>query len=59
MGNRGAPQFHTAINIQGSVDQKTLGAMKGMIERNNVRQNQELQRTWGNRQARYAALRGP
>src|SRR5580765_1863032 len=44
---------HTAINVQGSVDQKTLGTMRGMIERNNVRQNQELQRTWGNRQARY------
>jgi hypothetical protein len=59
MGNSAAPQFHTSINVQGSVDQKTLGAMKGMIERNNIRQNQELQRTWGNRQARYSALRGP
>jgi hypothetical protein len=59
MGSSAGPQFNTAINVSGSVDQKTLGAMKGMIERNNVRQNQELQRTWGNRQARYAALRGP
>lgn len=59
---RGGPmgaQFHTAINVQGSVDSKTLGAMDAMIRRNNVRQNAELQRTWGNMQSRYAALRGP
>lgn len=54
-----APQFHTAINVQGSVDQKTLAAMNGMIQRNNHRQNQELQRNWGNMQSRYASLRGP
>jgi hypothetical protein len=50
---------NTVINVQGSIDQKTVGVLNGMIQRNNVRQNQELQRTWGNRQARYAALRGP
>jgi hypothetical protein len=49
----------TSINVAGSVDQRTLAAMNGMIQRNNVRQNAELQRTWGNRQARYSALRGP
>jgi hypothetical protein len=59
IGNSAAPQFNTNINVSGSVDQKTLAAMNGMIQRNNVRQNAELQRTWGNRQARYAALRGP
>lgn len=60
MGGSGmAPQFHTNINVAGSVDQKTLGAMKGMIDRNNARQSQELQRNWGNHQSRYAALRGP
>jgi hypothetical protein len=59
MGSSAAPQFNTAINVQGSVDQRTLAAMNGMIQRNNARQNAELQRTWGNRQARYAALRGP
>jgi hypothetical protein len=58
-GRSGSFSPNTVINVQGSVDQKTLGAMKGMIERNNVRQNQELQRSWGNRQARYSALRGP
>jgi hypothetical protein len=58
-GSGMAPQFHTNINVNGSVDQKTLGAMKGMIERNNVRQNQELQRNWGNMSSRYSALRGP
>jgi hypothetical protein len=55
----GAAQFHTAINVQGSVDQRTLSAMNGMIQRNNQRQNQELQRNWGNMQSRYASLRGP
>jgi hypothetical protein len=59
MGGGFSVQHNTSINVQGSVDAKTLSAMKGMIERNNVRQNQELQRTWGNRQSRYAALRGP
>jgi hypothetical protein len=59
VGNSAAPQFNTNINVAGSVDQKTLAAMNGMIARNNARQNAELQRTWGNRQARYAALRGP
>jgi hypothetical protein len=59
MGSGMTVQHNTAINVSGSVDQKTLAAMNGMIQRNNVRQNAELQRTWGNRQARYAALRGP
>jgi hypothetical protein len=59
MGGGLTVQNHTAINISGSVDQRTLAAMSGMIQRNNVRQNAELQRTWGNRQARYSALRGP
>jgi hypothetical protein len=58
-GRSGSYSPQTVINVQGSVDQKTLAAMSGMIQRNNVRQNQELQRTWGNRAARYAALRGP
>jgi hypothetical protein len=59
MGNSAAPQFNTAINVSGSVDQKTLTAMHGMIQRNNARQNQELQRNWGNMQSRYSNLRGP
>lgn len=52
-------QFNTAINVSGSVDQKTLAAMSGMIQRNNARQNAELQRQWGNHAARYSSLRGP
>jgi hypothetical protein len=59
MGGGFSVQHNTAINVSGSVDQKTLGVMSGMIQRNNVRQNAELQRTWGNRQSRYASLRGP
>lgn len=52
-------QHVTSINVQGSVDQKTLAAMSGMIQRNNTRQNAELQRNWGAHQARYSSLRGP
>jgi hypothetical protein len=58
-GNGMAPAFQTNIHVSGSVDQKTLAAMNGMIQRNNARQNQELQRNWGAHQARYASLRGP
>lgn len=59
MGSGMNVQHNIAINVQGSVDQKTLGVMKGMLDRHAARQNAELQRSWGNRQARYAALRGP
>jgi hypothetical protein len=52
-------QQNTSINVSGSADQRTLAAMSGMIQRNNVKQHQELQRTWGNMQSRYASLRGP
>lgn len=54
-----APSFTTAINVQGSVDQKTLAAMDSMIKRNNAKQAADLQRNWGNHQSRYSSLRGP
>jgi hypothetical protein len=60
LGGRSGPfSPSTVINVQGSVDHKTLAAMSGMIQRNNARQNAELQRNWGNMQSRYASLRGP
>lgn len=59
MGGGMTVQHNTNINVSGSVDQKTLAAMNGMIQRNNAKQNAELQRNWGNLQARYHNLRGP
>jgi hypothetical protein len=50
---------HTSLIVQGSMDQKVVGVVSAMIQRNNIRQNQELQRNWGNMQSRYASLRGP
>jgi hypothetical protein len=61
-GRMGGAMVYNApvnFNVSGSIDQKTVGVLKGMLDRHAVKQNAELQRTWGNRQARYASLRGP